>query len=332
MITTIRGGCPGAGIRLRPTLLGLLCCAALVAAARVGAQTQAPSAAAPVPQVPAGAPAAGAAPAAAPATFPDQQRPPGDPAVVAHGARLYAVNCKACHGGDLRGGDLGGPNLLRSQVVMSDQDGEAISQVVLKGRPNPPGGGTPMPAFPLAAADVHAISEYIHDVLRSKQRQGAPPPGAQQALDILVGDVAAGRRYFRGHCAGCHSPAGDLKGIATRATDAGALQDAWVAGRPPLAAGANPFAAMFAPVQGPPIKATLTLGDGTRAHGTLLRIDDFTVSLNTDDGGYRSFVRDGSPGVRAVDVDDPMAAHRHLLGVLTDRDLHNVTAYLATFK
>ena len=33
------------------------------------------------------------------------------------GPGLYGVYCRACHGADLRGGDMGGPNLLRSQLV-----------------------------------------------------------------------------------------------------------------------------------------------------------------------------------------------------------------------
>ena len=37
------------------------------------------------------------------------------------GKRLYGVSCTGCHGADLRGGDLGGPNLLRSQVALSDR-------------------------------------------------------------------------------------------------------------------------------------------------------------------------------------------------------------------
>ena len=54
------------------------------------------------------------------ATFPAQQRPPGDPGLIGRGKTLYSISCQACHGSDLRGGDLGGPNLLRSQVVLSD--------------------------------------------------------------------------------------------------------------------------------------------------------------------------------------------------------------------
>src|SRR5580700_1555827 len=130
-------------------------------------------------QVP--APAGAAAPPApagifGQATFPNKQRPPGDPAVIARGGALYGINCKACHGGDLRGGDLGGPNLLRSQLVLGDQAGEAIIPVIQKGRPPAQGGGPPMPAFALPVADVQAIAEFIHSVAGTKANQGGPPP------------------------------------------------------------------------------------------------------------------------------------------------------------
>ena len=72
-----------------------------------------------------------------PAVFPAQQRPPGDPAVIERGRTLYAVTCSACHGVDLRGGQLGGPNLLRSPVMLNDQHGELIIPVVKNGRQNP---------------------------------------------------------------------------------------------------------------------------------------------------------------------------------------------------
>ena len=282
------------------------------------------------------APAPGSPPASAtatpprpPATFPGQQRPPGDPTVVARGEQLYAVDCKACHGGDLRGGDLGGPNLLRSQVVLGDSNGEIIAPVVRGGRPNPQAGGPPMPPFPLADDDIHAVIEYIHSIVRQKAAQGAPPPGARQTLNLLVGNSAAGERYFQGHCAGCHSPTGDLAGIATHAADIGSLQDAWVSGRRPAAPAANPWA-FPAPVG--KSQVTVTLADGTQLRGELKRVDDFVVSLVTDDGQYHSFTRDGISGVRAVDFQEPLAGHRRLLGQLTDRDLHDVTAYLATLK
>jgi cytochrome c oxidase cbb3-type subunit 3 len=96
---------------------------------------------------------------APPPAFPAQQRGPGDPALVARGLTLYTSFCRACHGPDLRGGDMGGPNLLRSQLVLTDKGGEAIGPVVRAGRV-PAGGGTAMPALPLPDEDVRALAEY----------------------------------------------------------------------------------------------------------------------------------------------------------------------------
>src|SRR5271165_2546352 len=61
---------------------------------------------------------------------PGQKRPPGDPAQIARGKTLYAINCRGCHGADLRGGDLGGPNLLWSQIALKNQDGELIVPII----------------------------------------------------------------------------------------------------------------------------------------------------------------------------------------------------------
>src|SRR6185436_7044491 len=115
-----------------------------------------------------GAPQGAAAPRPAPTNFPNRQRAAGDPAVVARGKSLYEINCRSCHGADLRGGDQGGPNLLRSQLVLNDQHGELILPVVKNGRMNP---GMPvMPPLPLPEPDVKAIAEYIHSVAATMQR------------------------------------------------------------------------------------------------------------------------------------------------------------------
>jgi cytochrome c oxidase cbb3-type subunit III len=258
------------------------------------------------------------------ATFPGSQRPPGDPAVIARGAALFGINCKACHGSDLRGGDLGGPNLLRSQIVLGDQAGEAIVPIVQKGRPASQN-GPPMPALPLPVADIQAIAEYIHSVVSKKQNQGGPPPAPPPPLNILVGDPGRGQQYFAAHCQTCHSPTGDLAGLATRVANPANLQDSWVAGR---RAGAPGVAA--APV--PRTQVRLTLNSGSTVQGTLRHVDDFTVSLISAQGEYLSFTRQGAQAVRGVEVQDPLQAHRQLLRQYTDRDMHDVTAYLATLK
>ncbi|MEJ0006601.1 MAG: cytochrome c [Steroidobacteraceae bacterium] len=258
------------------------------------------------------------------ATFPGKQRPAGAPAVISRGQALFGINCKACHGGDLRGGDLGGPNLLRSQIVLGDQAGEAIIPVVQKGRPAAQG-GAPMPAFPLPLTDIQAIAEYIHSVVGLKQNQGGPPPEADKPLNILVGDPKRGEQYFAAHCQACHAAGGDLNGIARRVPNPATLQDSWVAGR---RAGA-PVADAAAPM---PTQVQVTPDTGATVEGTLKHIDDFTVSLITAQGQYLSFTRQGTQAARAVQVKDPLQQHRELLPQYTDPDMHDVTAYLATLK
>jgi len=63
--------------------------------------------------------------------------------------------------------------------------------------------------------------------------------------------------------------------------------------------------------------------------GILDEIDDFNVSLHDDSGQYRSFQR--GPGVK-VERHDPYAGHVALLDEYTDKDIHDVVAYLETFK
>jgi cytochrome c oxidase cbb3-type subunit III len=260
-----------------------------------------------------------------PATFPAQQRPPGDPTLIARGQTLFGVNCRICHGADLRGGDMGGVNLLRSQLVLNDQKGELILPVVHNGRQNP--GMPPMPPFPgLPDDDVRAIAEYIHSVAATMRGQGNPPPGSEPAaLNIVVGDPAAGKAFFTARCSSCHSETGDLQGIATRISEPMQLQTTWVAGggggrggRGGRGGGAKP------------VTATVTMPSGQKIEGLLERIDDFEVVIRQADGTSRTIRRDGA--VPRVDINDPLEAHRQLLTVYTDKDIHDVTAYLVTLK
>lgn len=265
------------------------------------------------------------------ANFPQQQRSPADPALVARGKALYQTTCAACHGIDLRGGQLGGPNLLRSQLVLSDKNGELIGPVVQGGRPNPTAGGTPMPPFPLPPDDIKALAEYLHSVLGQAGAQGRPPEGEIVPPEkVLVGDVAAGQTYFAATCGSCHSVTGDLKGIASRVSDPRALQDLWVSGGGGRGRGGRGRGADAAGAQAQPITVTVTPASGLRVEGHLVRIDDFIVTLILDDGTRRTFARNGDQP--KVEVRDPSEAHRKLVPALADKDMHNVTAYLWTIK
>jgi cytochrome c oxidase cbb3-type subunit 3 len=236
---------------------------------------------------------------------------------VARGRTLYEINCSVCHGADLRGGQLNGVNLLRSLVTLSDQAGELILPIVHGSRAD-----KGMPPLPIPDEDVKAIAEYIHSVLALSPRQGMPPPGSVvPTLNVLVGDAGAGEKYFAAKCSSCHSITGDLQGIATRYLDAKTLQNMWVSGGGGGRGGRG---------GGAGVTVAVTLPSGDKAEGRLLRLDDFIVTLSEEDGTTRSFRRDGN--VPAVDVRDPLEAHRTLLGVYTDKDMHDVTAYLATLK
>ena len=81
---------------------------------------------------------------------------------------------------------------------------------------------------------------------------------------------------------------------------------------------------------GSTVTVTVTLPSGEKAEGQLRRIDDFIVTLVQADGTERSFRRDGDRP--KVDIRDPLQGHRDLLAVYTDKDMHDVTAYLVTLK
>jgi len=249
------------------------------------------------------------------------QRPLADPAVIERGRNLFSVTCSACHGADARGGQLGGPNLLRSQLVLMDQDGEQILPVVQKGRPE-----RGMPPFPLPEADIKAIVEFIHSLTGASRGQGAPPI-AGPPPNIVVGDAAAGQAFFSAKCSSCHSATGDLQGIATKVPDPKLLQNLWVSGG--LATG-NGRGGRGGLPPGPAITAIVTPPQGPKVEGRLLRIDDFVVSLMLEDGSITSYRRDGA--VPKIELHDPLEGHRALLKVYTDKDMHDVTAYLVTLK
>src|SRR5678816_3497637 len=291
--------------------LAAACLILLCVTVKVEAQQRGGRGGGAVPAVPGGR--GGANPA--PQNFPAQQRTPGDPAVVARGNNLYGQYCRSCHGVDLRGGENGGINLLRSALVLNDQAGELIFPVVRDGRSNP--GLSAMPAIPIAESDAKAIAEYIHSIAATAQRQGGPPPGPPLNLNIVVGDAAEGKAYFMGKCSSCHSATGDLAGIASRITNPMQLQNSWLAGGAGGRGGNTN-----------PTTATVTLQNGQKFEGQLNRMDDFMIVLSMNDGSTQSFRRSGdAPKVEIRDRRDP---HRNLLPEYTDKDIHNVTAYLVT--
>jgi cytochrome c oxidase cbb3-type subunit 3 len=243
-------------------------------------------------------------------------RPAADPALVARGGQIFGVNCSFCHGSDARGGEGGGPNLIRSQIVLDDQNGEEIAKVVLNGRPD-----KGMPKFDLAMSDISAIAAFIHNF-----PVGGRAAITGEAVDPVVGNADAGKAYFNGpgKCNTCHSVTGDLAGIASKMTDPRALQGAILSGEVGRARGAA------AEEAGPVKTVKVTVASGQTYSGKLDKIDDFLVSLTTDDGSYMTFARQGD--VPKVVITNPLQPHLDMLMTWKDDDIHNLTAYLVTLK
>jgi cytochrome c oxidase cbb3-type subunit III len=248
---------------------------------------------------------------------PPPQRPGGfvayparvvDAAAAARGKTVYGTYCAFCHGSDAHGGDGGGPSLLRSLVVLDDQNGELIGPIVKNGQ------GT-MPKLPLSDAQISDIAAHLHSFPISSRT-------GPSTINILVGDVSAGAAYVTAKCASCHTTE-KLTAFATKLTDDKTMQQMWLM---PGSSGRGGAAAIPAP----PVKVTVTLPSGQKVEGTLNRIDDFVVSLREADGTYRSFRTFGT--TTKVDIYDPLAPHKELLPKYADSDIHNVTAYLASLR
>jgi mono/diheme cytochrome c family protein len=237
-------------------------------------------------------------------------RPPGDPAALERGTAVFKTNCAFCHGQDARGGD-GGPSLLRSGLVLADQNGELIGPAVEQGR------GT-MPKFAFKPDQIADVAVFLHSF-----RVAGYDVSRQKPSTIVVGDAKAGEAYFNEACGACHSASGDLRGLATRIPDERVLQQSWLMPGSMTGRGAPP------PAKPRPPTVTVTEPGRPPVAGTLGRIDDFVVSLTTSDGAFRSFRI--TPRTK-VEVTDALSPHKDLLRKYADADIHNVTAYLVTLK
>jgi hypothetical protein len=184
--------------------------------------------------------------------------------------------------------------------VQNDEAGELIGEVIRNGRPN-----TTMAGFGLEQRQIAYLAEFFNSFALSSREVGRVQPES-----IVTGNANAGRRFFNRHCGDCHSVDGDLAGIASRITDPRDLQQTWLM-----------------PREASPITARVETATATYV-GELVRIDEFLITIRPADGRQRTFKRKGD--VPRVVQQDPLAAHKELLAVYEDRDIHDVTAYLVT--
>lgn len=235
-----------------------------------------------------------------------------DENAAARGRTVYIAQCITCHGTRARGTERGA-DLVRSLVVLHDRYGSTLGPFLAKGHP----AGTNMA---LSQAQIVDLSHFLHQQVENTLRTGP----YNKVLNILVGDPKAGEAYFNGagKCNTCHSPTGDLAHIASKYQPS-VLQLKVVF--PQTAA----FGRRAISNSRKPVTVTVTTASGEKVTGVLDEMDDFDVSLRDDSGHYRTFSRE--PGVK-VEKHDPYAAHVALLDEYTDKEIHDVVAYLETLK
>jgi len=243
------------------------------------------------------------------------QARPVDQASADRGEKVFAQTCAQCHGADARGTEAG-PDLIRSLLVLHDRMQELHGSEIAPLLKKPPNHN-----FDVSESQVADISQFLTLTINRTLRSGY----SNQPTNMLSGDPQAGEVFFKGAggCDKCHSSTGDLAGIATRYEPA-VLQQRFVfpnSGR--VARGPGIFTT--------PVKSqvTVTLPGAKPIKGTLVKMDDFNVTLLDAAGETKTLVR--VEGTK-VEVDDPFSAHIALLDKYTDADIHNMTAYLETLK
>ncbi len=229
-----------------------------------------------------------------------------DKTLAAEGAKLFGPSCGFCHGADARGASA--PDLLRSAVILDDNQGELIGPTVHNGRP-----AKGMPAFAsFSNDDLRNIAEFLH-----LQVELAANRGTYKPINIVTGNAKAGEAYFNGtgKCNTCHSPTGDLAHIGANMEPA-ELQQTFL----------YPDAHKRTPSN-----VTVTLRDGKQLTGTIKRLDDFYVSFNDAEGNYHSIALEKGIEVR-IEKEEKLLFHRQMLDQYTNQQMHDLTAYLVTLK
>ncbi|MEP6915578.1 MAG: cytochrome c [Acidobacteriota bacterium] len=281
-----------------------------------------PPAAAPA-QPPAGAPAQpagrrGAPPGGMLGGAGPQDKPPVDTASADRGKVVWGAECINCHGTMARGTDTG-PNIVRSLLVLRDRYGTQLGPFLKKGHPMQSG----KPSAGVTDAQITDLANFLRQRVNDSLR-GSP---LFVVRNVLTGDAKAGADYFNGagRCSTCHTgTTSSLSGIGARYEPVD-LQQRFLfpgGGRGRGARGGGPPATTA-------IIVAVTPPGGETASGVLIAMDDFNVSLRDASGAYRTFKR--TAAVKVVKT-DPLEPHHALLDTITDKNMHDVVAYLESLK
>jgi cytochrome c oxidase cbb3-type subunit 3 len=221
---------------------------------------------------------------------------------AAAGESAFVQNCAFCHGRDAGGGESG-PDLTRSDLVTQDVDGSTIGPVIRNGK-------GAMPRFPVSEQELANLVAFIHTQKAKAESQVGSRRGVETE-DLKTGDAAKGLAFFNGagKCASCHSPTGDLAGVASKHQGLQLMQRTLYP-------------------RGAKVMLTVTLPSGEKVAGEREYQDEFTVALRDSAGNYRSFAMSKVK----VEADAPAEAHAAMLPQYTDEILHDLMTYLLTLK
>jgi mono/diheme cytochrome c family protein len=240
-----------------------------------------------------------------------------DPDAANRGRTVWVAECIECHGTSARGTDKG-KNLIQSDMVLHDRYGSTLVPFLAKGHPMQSG----RKSTSLSQTEIADLSHFIHERVYDTLR-GSPIFQPQQ---LVTGNAKAGEAWFNGagKCSTCHSATGDLKGIGGR-FDPATLQGRFLfprgGGRGGRGGGGGGG--------GKQLTLTITPPNGPAVTGTPVVFDDFDVSVRDEKGEMHAFTR--SPQLKVV-RNDPFAVHDQLLDVYTDKNMHDMLAYLVTLK
>lgn len=221
---------------------------------------------------------------------------------AAAGKAQFQQTCGFCHGPDARGAS--GPDLIRSALVSHDVEGNLIGPVIRNGRPD-----NGMPAFQLTDKQIQDISRFLHAEAKNASSVAQRMPSEYPVDKLLVGNASDGKAFFNAHCTSCHSLSGDLAHIAVKY---------------------KPFDLQMRIVYPEGAKPALSVRDhaGNTFHGEQVYSDEFLVTLRDASGWLHTWPRKDVQ----IRVSDPLAQHGTLLKIYSDKNIHDLFAYLETFK
>jgi mono/diheme cytochrome c family protein len=248
------------------------------------------------------------------------QSPAVDSAAHDRGRALWASHCIECHGSQARGSETG-PNIIRTKTVNFDRSsftpGSVLGPFLRVGHPTQSGKASASFTDDEIVSLAHFLRQRVNDTMRSSP--------LFTAADILVGDAKAGESYFNGAggCATCHNATSrSLIGIRARVATTVDLQQRMLFPASGRGRGASTADTRYA------VTVTVTSVSGPALSGVLVERSDFYVTFRQADGTIRVVPTTGAKVVTT----NPLQAHIDLLDRISDKQIHDLVAYLENLK